>query len=266
MKGWMSRVRPSTRVSMIVFAALALTIGALLFGGGATAAGPPADLPGVPHYFGPFPNWANSPLAQPAATVTINGNGAGAQATATVGANGAVTGLTITATGGGYTAATVSISGPGSGATATAFVQRSGAVNGVTLPQGGQGYTTPSVTFSGGGATTQATAHALGRVDALAHAAREAATRSRRSCSGCRRPNGTQAQGHATCAAPYPDCNLTNPDDTLTVTGVVVDNRGFRIHVGSERHDPGRHGGRSGRASRPGPLHRGDGVGDAHAE
>ena len=37
MKGWMSRVRPSTHVSMIVFAALALTIGALLFGGGATA-------------------------------------------------------------------------------------------------------------------------------------------------------------------------------------------------------------------------------------
>ena len=124
MKGWMSRVRPSTHVSSIVLAALALTIGALLFGGGATAAGPPADLPGVPHYFGPFPNWANSPLAQPAATVTINGNGAGAQATATVGANGAVTGLTITATGGGYTTATVSISGPGSGATATAFVQR----------------------------------------------------------------------------------------------------------------------------------------------
>jgi FtsP/CotA-like multicopper oxidase with cupredoxin domain len=211
---------------MIVFAALALTIGALLFGGGATAAGPPADLPGVPHYFGPFPNWANSPLAQPAATVTINGNGAGAQATATVGANGAVTDLTITNTGGGYTAATVNISGPGSGATATAFVQRTGAVNGVTLPQGGHGYSTPSVTFSGGGATTQATAHAQGRVDSVSLTQQGSGYTFPTVLFGLPDAGGTQAQGHATCAAPYPDCNLTNPNDTLTVTGVVVDNRG----------------------------------------
>ena len=226
MKGWMSRVRPSTRVSSIVLAALALTIGALLFGGGATAAGPPADLPGVPHYFGPFPNWANSPLAQPAATVTINGNGAGAQATATVGTNGAVTGLTLTATGGGYTAATVSISGPGSGATATAFVQRSGAVNGVTLLQGGHGYSTPSVTFSGGGATTQATAHAQGRVDKVSLTQQGSGYTFPTVLFGLPDAGGTQATGHATCAAPYPDCNLTNPNDTLTVTGVVVDTGG----------------------------------------
>jgi uncharacterized repeat protein (TIGR01451 family) len=39
----------------------------------AAAAAPtsPTDETKVPHYFGPFPNWANSPLAQPAATVTI---------------------------------------------------------------------------------------------------------------------------------------------------------------------------------------------------
>ena len=39
-------------------------------------------------------------------------------------------------------------------------------------------------------------------------------------------PNGVQAQGHAVCAAPYPDCNLTVETDFLTVTGVVVDSAG----------------------------------------
>ncbi len=39
-------------------------------------------------------------------------------------------------------------------------------------------------------------------------------------------PNGVQAQGHAVCADPYPDCNLTVETDFLTVTGVVVDSAG----------------------------------------
>ena len=39
-------------------------------------------------------------------------------------------------------------------------------------------------------------------------------------------PNGTQAQGHAVCADPYPDCNLTDQAAFLTVTGVVVDDPG----------------------------------------
>ena len=49
----------------------------------------------VPHYFGPYPNWANSQFTLPDVTVAITGPGSvgsGATANATVGANGAVTG------------------------------------------------------------------------------------------------------------------------------------------------------------------------------
>ncbi len=82
----------------------------------------PVDETKVPHYFGPYPNWANSPFTLPDATVTISGDGTGATAEATVGANGTVTGITITNPGSGYTAATISIAGSGSGATANAVI------------------------------------------------------------------------------------------------------------------------------------------------
>ena len=48
----------------------------------------PTDEKAVPHYFGPFPNWALSPLTLPDATVTISvppTGGTQATATATVG-------------------------------------------------------------------------------------------------------------------------------------------------------------------------------------
>ncbi len=38
----------------------------------------PTDETKVPHYFGPYPNWANSPLTLPNATVEIQGDGSGA--------------------------------------------------------------------------------------------------------------------------------------------------------------------------------------------
>ena len=111
----------------------------------------------VPHYFGPYPNWANSPLTQPDVTVMIIGDGTGATAEATVGAGGAVTGITITDPGSGYTFANVDITGAGSGASATATVTASSTVTAVAVINGGNGYTAPTVTFSGGGgvATTQ---------------------------------------------------------------------------------------------------------------
>ncbi len=109
------------------------------------------DQSKVPHYFGPYPNWANSQFTLPDVAVTIGGDGAGAAATASVGANGAVTGITLTSPGTGYTTATVSFSGAGNGATATATVAISGAVTSVTLDTAGAGYTTPTVSFSGGG-------------------------------------------------------------------------------------------------------------------
>ncbi len=43
--------------------------------------GSPTDQAAVPHYFGPFPNWANSPFTLPDATVEITGDGTGATAT-----------------------------------------------------------------------------------------------------------------------------------------------------------------------------------------
>ena len=49
----------------------------------------PMDETKVPHYFGPNPNWANSPFTLPDVQVIITGNGTGATAEATVGANGA---------------------------------------------------------------------------------------------------------------------------------------------------------------------------------
>jgi len=131
----------------------------------------PTDETKVPHYFGPFPNWANSPFTLPDVAVDITGDGTGATATATVGANGAVTGFTITNPGSGYTAATVNITGGGSLATADAVVTASGVVtainmdvdvNGVII--GGGGYTAPVVTI-GAGLPTDATATAYGGVD-----------------------------------------------------------------------------------------------------
>jgi FtsP/CotA-like multicopper oxidase with cupredoxin domain len=106
----------------------------------------------TPHYFGPYPNWANSPLTTADAKVVINGDGTGAKAVATVDAKGVITGVTITDPGKGYTSATAVFSGSGQGASADVVVSPTGVVTGVVIDQPGGGYTKPKVTFSGGGA------------------------------------------------------------------------------------------------------------------
>ncbi|MCX6081565.1 MAG: multicopper oxidase domain-containing protein [Chloroflexi bacterium] len=123
----------------------------------------------VPHYFGPFPNYANSPLTQPDAQVNITGSGTGALASATVDpATGSISAIAIMAPGSGYTSApTVTITGSGSSATASAVVDYSGVVNAITVDLPGAGYSTPAVTITGGGATSDATATATGGVDSL---------------------------------------------------------------------------------------------------
>jgi FtsP/CotA-like multicopper oxidase with cupredoxin domain len=113
----------------------------------------PTDETTVPHYFGPYPNWANSPLTLPDVNVAITGDGAGAAATASIGADGAITDIAITSPGTGYTSATVEITGAGSGAAATASVTTSGMVTAVEVNDGGAGYTHPLVSFAGGGGT-----------------------------------------------------------------------------------------------------------------
>src|SRR5512146_2470784 len=62
----------------------------------------------IPHYFGPYPNWANSPLTTVDANIALTdtcggGAGTGATAVASVDATGAITGITVTSQGTGYT-------------------------------------------------------------------------------------------------------------------------------------------------------------------
>ncbi len=97
------------------------------------------DPGGVPHYFGPYPNWANSPLPR-----------------------GVIASITLDAGGSGYTAATVNITDLYYGtnvfqATATATVA-GGAVTGITLVTPGSGYSAPVVTITGDGVDAMATA------------------------------------------------------------------------------------------------------------
>ena len=99
------------------------------------------DPGGIPHYFGPYGNWAYSPLP-----------------------TGVVTGITLTDEGGGYSAApTVTVRdvyGTGTGATATATVDSTGVITGIHLTAGGSGYSAPVVAITdptGSGATAMAT-------------------------------------------------------------------------------------------------------------
>ena len=61
-----------------------MVIATLFVGTSVNATAAPASAggtPNVPHYFGPWPNWANSPFRLPDVTVTLDGGG-GSGATA----------------------------------------------------------------------------------------------------------------------------------------------------------------------------------------
>ncbi|MDD2754103.1 MAG: hypothetical protein PHS80_01115 [Methanothrix sp.] len=169
--------------------------------GAAPTVAPLFDPGGIPHYFGPYPNYANSPMPTGSiASITVTnggsgyvsptieisdvyGTGAGAAATATV-AGGVITGITVTpgSEGSGYTAPLVTIvDAAGTGATATATL--GGTLAGgikkfvdtlpnlpqaipdqVTYPAGGKGYTSaPTIEINDGtGTGATATAHLTG--------------------------------------------------------------------------------------------------------
>ena len=108
-------------------------------------------MPGeAPHYFS-VGNYANSPLRMASAFVELTGTGTGAAATATVDpATGAITNITVTSPGSGYTdPTTVTITSPvagAAGATATATIDAlTGTVTAVTVTNGGSGYVTPGI-------------------------------------------------------------------------------------------------------------------------
>jgi FtsP/CotA-like multicopper oxidase with cupredoxin domain len=181
----------------------------------------PTDESKVPHYFGPYPNWANGSFTLPDVAVEITGDGSGAAASATVGANGAVTGINITDPGRGYSAATVSITGGGTGASADAVITATGVVTAVNVGDGGAGYTAPVVTISGGGATTDATATAYGGVTAI-HLVTPGSGYSMPTVDFDLpdAPDGTQARGNVLCAEP--NCAPATDGATVTITGVDV--------------------------------------------
>jgi FtsP/CotA-like multicopper oxidase with cupredoxin domain len=138
------------------------------------SASPPTgatDATTVPHYFGPWPNWANSPLTLPTASVSITdgGGGAGATAAAQVNPDGSIGAITLTSPGHDYTSPTVTINAPsgtgGTQATATATVKATGAVVSASVTAAGAGYTGLAAAVSGDG--TGATVTPSGGVDAI---------------------------------------------------------------------------------------------------
>ena len=129
------------------------------------------DATVVPHYFGPWPNWALSPLTLTTAAVSIDGAGKDAAAVAQVDpVTGGIASISVTSPGHDYVqgTTTVTIAGStGTAATAAATVSASGVVIGFTDVVTGAGYTSFDVGLAGGGGTG-ATAIGSGGVDAIA--------------------------------------------------------------------------------------------------
>ncbi len=185
------------------------------------AAAPPAsetDSSTVPHYFGPWPNWANSPFTLPNASVEIVGDGSGATAQAEVDpTTGGIASIAITSPGSGYSTATVQITGGDGNAVATAAIAADGVVTGAEVTAAGAGYSGFAVTIDGG-AGTGATATGSGGVDAITIADGGAGyTMPTVDFDLPGAPDGRQAKGHV-------------PEDGLdvngTVTAVVIDDPG----------------------------------------
>ncbi len=150
--------------------------------------------------------------------------------------SGAVTGITITNPGSGYTsAATLSIGGGGIGASADPVIDPNGVVTAITIDplNPGHGYTQPSVLISGGPALVDATATAYGGVDfvildqSLGDPALATYHMPTVAFDLPDDPNGAQPTAHVVCVEA--NCSNPNPDGTpglVTITGIVVDTPG----------------------------------------
>jgi hypothetical protein len=95
-------VKKRSLINFSIMIVVFLFLGGSDFAKGQSGPTGPTDESKIPHYFGPYPNWANSPLTMPDAQVVITGNGSGAEAVATVGAGGIITDITVTNPGHGY--------------------------------------------------------------------------------------------------------------------------------------------------------------------
>lgn len=215
----------------VVVAAMILPVGAS--GAVSTSSLVPAALPAgptdsstVPHYFGPWPNWANSPFTLPAASVEIDGDGSGAIASATVDpVSGGIAAIEVTKPGSGYTTApTVTIVGGDGAATAVATIATTGAVTSYVVDDPGAGYAGFAATVEGGGGTG-ATAIASGGVDAVTITDGGAGyTMPTVEFDLPALPDGTQATGHVPMIANGD--SVDGMDAAGAITAVVVDEPG----------------------------------------
>ena len=211
------------------------------------AAFSPTDETRVPHYFGPYANWAYTPQVLPDAIVRITpvagGPGSGAEATATVDPKtGGISAITVTSPGSGYTAMpTVSITAatvtPTTRAMAVAMIS-AGVISSITVDEPGFGFTAPTVFLTGGTPMPgfEATALASGGVDDVVLTGGGAGYQSQPFVEFTLPdlPGGTQATGSAT---------MVNG----VVTGISVVNPGagyasapmVTIHDGPYPYGPG---------------------------
>ena len=65
----MNRIARNTTTILLTILAMVIAMAATAMGTGAAVAATPPDPAKVPHYFGPWPNWANSPLTLNQASV-----------------------------------------------------------------------------------------------------------------------------------------------------------------------------------------------------
>ncbi len=206
----------------------------------ANAAGLPSsakDESKVPHYFGPWPNWANSPLTSSTAQVSFvdpAGTGAGAEATAQVDpATGGISGITVTSPGHDYSRGTyVDITGITSNslnvATATPSDQHErfgGLAVGRRARQRLLGTFEVKIDAAAGDSGAGATASATGGVDAVDLTdGGSGYTMPTVDFDLPSDPNGTQAKGHVPMIA-NGDA-VDGMDTNGTITAVVVDDPG----------------------------------------
>ena len=230
----MSRItRRTVTIFVSVLAMVLAMVSTALGTGAAVAAVGPPDPSKVPHYFGPWPNWANSPLTLSKASVSFDnvGSGTGATAVAQVDpkAPNGIASVDITNPGHDYApGTTVSIGGGDTPATGTVTVSSTTVVTGFTNVQPGSGYTSFKVDLTGGGGTG-ATAIGSGGVDAVdVTDVGSGYTMPTVDFDYPDDPNGTQATAHAVCvvtADVQADCSHT-ADVPVQIESVMVDNPG----------------------------------------